>query len=46
MDCGYDDYPTIENSLFGAVKFVKMLILISLNILYMVLDLIDMVLFQ
>ena len=23
MDCGYDDYPTIENSLFGAVKFVK-----------------------
>ena len=23
MDCGYDDYPTLENSLFGAVKFVK-----------------------
>ena len=22
-DCRYDDYPTLENSLFGAVKFVK-----------------------
>ena len=21
--CGYDDYPTLENSLFGAVKLVK-----------------------
>ena len=22
-DCGYDDYPTLENSLFGAVKLTK-----------------------
>ena len=22
-DCGYDDYPTLENPLFGAIKLVK-----------------------
>ena len=39
-DLGYIDYPTLENPLFGAVKLVKMLILIGTNILNMVLDLI------
>ena len=36
-------YPTLENCLFGAVSFTKMLILINTNILGMALDLIDMV---
>ena len=22
-ECGYDDYPTLQNSLFGTVKLVK-----------------------
>ena len=34
-------YPTLENCLFGAVKFLKIVILISINILDMVLDLIE-----
>ena len=34
-------YLALENSLFGAMKLTKMLILISINILDMVLDLID-----
>ena len=45
-DRGYDDYATLENSLFGAVRLVKMMILISTNILDMELDLIDVKLFQ
>ena len=45
-DRGYDDYATLENSLFGPVKLVKMMILISTNILDMELDLIDVELFQ
>ena len=39
MDCGYDDYPTLKNSLSGEVKLVK-------NILDMALDLIDVEIFQ
>ena len=43
---GYDDYLTLEkNYLFRAVKLVKILILISINILAMLLDLIGMQLF-
>ena len=38
---GYDDYPVLENYLFGAVKLEKMLILISTNILDIVFHLID-----
>ena len=39
-------YPTLENYLFLAVKLTKMLILISINILDMVLDLIDVKFFH
>ena len=45
-DHGYDDYLRLENSLFGAVKLIKMMILISTNILNMVLDVIDVELFR
>ena len=26
-DCGYDDYPTLENSFFGVVKLVKSVVI-------------------
>ena len=40
------DYLTIEKCLFGAISLLKMLILISTNILDMGLDLIDMEVFH
>ena len=40
------DYLTIEKCLFGAISLLKMLILISTNILDMGLDLIDMEVFR
>ena len=42
----YDDYPTQENFLFGAVKLVKNADIVSTNILDMVLDLTDVERFQ
>ena len=45
-DCGYDNYPRLENSVFAAVKLVKMLIWISTNTLDMVLNFIGMEVFQ
>ena len=41
-DHGYDDYLILENFLFSAVKFFKMLILINKSILDMALDLVVM----
>ena len=40
-DRRYDDYPILESSLFGEVKLVKNVIMLSRNILDMVFDLID-----
>ena len=40
------NYSTQENCLFGAVSSTKMLILISINILDIELDLIDMIFFS
>ena len=45
-DWEYDNYATLENSLFGAVKLVKNAVLINIDILDMVLDLIGVELFQ
>ena len=43
---GYDDYSTLENSLFDAVKTVKNADLASTIILDMILDLKDVKVFQ
>ena len=45
---GYDDYPALKYTLFGAVKLVKNAdtVLINASILDMLLDFIDVKLFQ